>query len=343
TTLDDEFTDFASWYVFEVPFAADETVVMTHSYNMDLPGDNSGYCVMSYILETGAGWKDTIKHSVIMFDISMIESYGVFSIYGNSHTREYKEKMTVPLGLLRYEDGKIVYENWDFEPTHNLEVHFSVYAIIDHWDTDRRTPRDWESLAFFDDAENLDHNELVTAYNNLSYNNKLMETLYLNTKLGMPPVEYPPVAVSIKTYNNEGTVVYIKDSNFNMKPYCEFSIIDENGTVMKHGEMKSWQSFGNYGTMEYYSGEFALRNDYQYIITAYDYAGNTSSTIFDIEGNVIYQSINGVIFNDNITNPETNESPLYLVWSLICSAVGLMMLGFKLKCRPQGRTNEENT
>jgi hypothetical protein len=308
---------------------------MSHTYDIGLSYSNS-WSKLGYILKTGATWANNIGHAKVTFDISDYEAFGIGAIQGDSFAKEMKDKYSVSLADLKYIDGKLIFEKWDFEPSHNLDFWITWKGEkkrieIAGFDDVPKELNAKKSLAFFDAVESMTREQMIEAYNNLSYSNKVMETLYLNTKLGMPSVEYPPVTVSLNIEDRKYGTAGINDTNYNLMPYCEFTITDESCVVIKQGEMESHQYFGDYGIIEYYSNEFVQRTDYQYIITAYDYAGNTSITIFDSEGNILNQSVNGVEVDVNIPNPETSTSPTYLLWSFILLGVGLVLLVYKIK------------
>ncbi|MBN2882086.1 MAG: hypothetical protein JXN10_01045, partial [Clostridia bacterium] len=103
--IDNGYTNFTSWYVFEVPFEAGETLTMTHTYDLHPWGDSGGNMFIGYVLETGSSWKGNIEHTKVTFDISAFNACAVQYILDTGFS-----SFQYPLSSLKYEDGMIVFE-----------------------------------------------------------------------------------------------------------------------------------------------------------------------------------------------------------------------------------------
>ena len=336
SSLGSEYDTFESWFVFEVPFKAGETLTMTHTYDIGLSvsGDTR---MIGYILKTGATWAGPIGHARVTIDMSLFNAYGIFGIYNDFDSKDRTERYFTPISDLKYENGNIVFEKSDFEPTQNIEVWMTFKGLKDWWGIELfRDDVEWESVKFFDNAATMENDDLIKTYNDLSYTDKLFETIYLNTVLGLPDESYPPVVTESYDGDYWDIVAVVEDSNYDTYSYCDITYKDKNGNIVHTYKLLNHQNFGgfrDYGELLFVGNKPSNLpiEGYTYEITAYDYAGNTSTTVFDQDGNIIKQTVNGMIVIENIPNPRTNESPVYMVWALVLSGVGAVLLIFNKK------------
>lgn len=133
---------YEEWYTFDVVIKKDETVKVVNTYSYQ-PAHTSMVpteILEGYILDTGAAWKGQIGHGKIIFDLQGIP----FTYMGYPTLTEY----------CRLEEGKLIYEFWDFEPTENIEFFY--------WDT-----RNWDE----------DYAKEIGSYDKVKEKEKLYEKL----------------------------------------------------------------------------------------------------------------------------------------------------------------------
>lgn len=174
SSMEEQFSKYPSWYTFEVVFDAGETLTMTHAYDVNFTYYSEGSISIGYILETGSTWKDNIGHSKVTFDLSEIEPWGI-EMYDYSSIDDF-----------RFENGRLTFEKWDFKPDFNLEIMTNARYFKDYSGPWELTEAAKERKQFLLESVGLTNEELIDAYNNLSYEGKFIETIWLNVRLGMP-------------------------------------------------------------------------------------------------------------------------------------------------------------
>ena len=171
--MEGDFTKYPTWYVFEVPFEAGETLTMTHTYDVNFTYFSEGSISIGYILETGSTWNDSIGHSKVTFDLSEIEPWGI-EMYNYPTADDFS-----------YSNGQLIFEKWDFKPDFNLEIMTNARYFRNYsgpWDLSETAK---ERKQFLVESDQMTNEELIDAYNNLSYERKFIETVWLNGRLGM--------------------------------------------------------------------------------------------------------------------------------------------------------------
>ena len=180
-----EFEKYTSWYVFEVPFNAGESLTMTHEYDVSFTAYSTGQIQLSYILITGATWGGEIGYTKVTFDLSEINPWGI-NLYDTDLLSDF-----------RYENGLLIFEKYDYIPDFNLEVMVNAYSAKIY---DGKTPLSEEELSiknFYENAPVQTKEELIQSYNELSTQEKFVETIYMNTVLGIAEEPFTPVVVGI--------------------------------------------------------------------------------------------------------------------------------------------------
>ena len=172
--MEGDFSKYPTWHVFEVPFEAGETLTMTHTYDVNFTFYSEGSISIGYILETGSTWNDSIGHSKVTFDLSEIEPWGI-EMYNYPSIDDF-----------RYSDGRLIFEKWDFKPDFNLEIMTNARYFKEYsgpWELSETVK---ERQQFYLDSLTMTKNELIDAYNGLSYEQKFIETVWLNGRLEIP-------------------------------------------------------------------------------------------------------------------------------------------------------------
>jgi len=324
--IDNGYPYYTSWYVFEVTFDAGETLTMTHSYNLHLGGDSGGNIFMGYVLETGSSWKGDIEHSRVTFDISVFNAYAVQDILDTGFS-----PFRYPLSSLTYEEGKIIFDRRNFVPRHNIALWLSYWGIKDfHQIDDFRTEDEWESVAFFEAAPDYTESQLIEAYNNLSYQDKIIETIYLNTVLGLSETNTAPYVSEIRRNESDGFTVNVTDPDFDMDiESVLFQVISEHGKIVQEKSSYGSIYFGDYGTRIFNTKETRSGNSFE--VTVKDHSGNTTVSIFNSYLDLVeVRQVNKP--GDEIENPQTSATVQNgFLLSLVFLATGIFLVILRKK------------
>jgi len=149
-----EVEDFVqtNWYIYEVPFEANEEIVIKNSYwiyNSSYKTGNWFY----YILETGASWKDVIEE--VDIEVSFMEGLSVDDVL--TITPEGYE--------MNEEDNTITWSLTDIEPTEddNIEIRYNPDGEEEVEESDALFP-DIEEHLFQEAIEYLKELGVVDGY-----------------------------------------------------------------------------------------------------------------------------------------------------------------------------------
>jgi tetratricopeptide (TPR) repeat protein len=108
-----------NWFTWQVEFEKNEEIVVNNSY---MTGRDAGAYrgIFKYILETGSGWKDFIKHSEIIIRLSNID----FSDLANISPKNYS-----------ITENTLTWDFYDFEPTYinNIEIKYHIDLSPNYW------------------------------------------------------------------------------------------------------------------------------------------------------------------------------------------------------------------
>lgn len=169
--MEDKFSKYPTWYVFEVPFEAGEVLTMTHTYDVFFTSYSEGSINIGYILETGSTWSDSIGHSIVTFDLTEVEPWGI-------ELAEYSS-----VDDFRFESGLLIFDKKDFKPDFNLSVMTNARYYNNYsgpWEPTERT-KEW--MQFILDSEGMSEEELVEAFANLSYEPRGFELIWMKSQL----------------------------------------------------------------------------------------------------------------------------------------------------------------
>ena len=343
--LDGEFARYTSWYVFEVPFEAGQTLTMTHEYDIVFTSYSTGGTQVGYILTTGSTWNGNIGHTKVTFDFSDMNPWGI------TMNRYPSIKDFV------YKDDLLIFEKSNYSPDFNLDVMVAFMCakrfddsanlseqdlrILEDWKLDEMT---LEKKEFFEKAQGKTTEELISLYNDISDGDKFIETVYINTILGYQNEEASPTVLGLEFTPQKTYTAWIKDENFNMEKTAEFVMKYANGYTIYERLLGNYGGFGDFGTMIYKAviNDDAVREVidngwvYSYDITISDLAGNTSTVTYTkdelVDGETMTSADNSEE-DDNIAvvNPETstpNENSI-LIFSLII--FGIVAMRYKKK------------
>lgn len=272
---EDDFSEYKSWYTFEVPFEAGQTLTLTHTYDVNFTIFSEGSANVGYILETGSTWSGRIDRSTVTFDFTEVEPWGI-EPDSNLSARDFT-----------YSDGLLVFERHDFEPDFNLNV-MTNYIFAKSYSGPMPEWIDVGSLIeFFTGAEGRSTEELISAYNNLN-RSRFIATVYMNTVLGYPEEQSAPAVTGLSYMNPGRFEAMISDPDFDMERTAGIVIKDAGGSVLYNGIMYK-EGFADYGSEifriwpdEQGREAMASGNARSFEITAEDLAGNRTVEIFTL-------------------------------------------------------------
>jgi hypothetical protein len=111
TKLPVEITEnYTHWYTFSVPFARNATVRVKNTYRVTNTYYSTGEILTSYIMKTGAVWKDSIGHAKITFLLGEIKPYEL--------------QMIFPSNMV-FKDNALVLERENISPTYNPTIMYN--------------------------------------------------------------------------------------------------------------------------------------------------------------------------------------------------------------------------
>ncbi|MBN2557784.1 MAG: hypothetical protein JXB33_03400 [Clostridia bacterium] len=321
---EDDFSEYKSWYTFEVPFEAGQTLTLTHTYDVNFTIFSEGSANVGYILETGSTWSGSIDRSTVTFDFTEVEPWGI-EPDSNLSTRDFT-----------YSDGLLVFEGRDFEPDFNLNV-MTNYVFAKSYSGPMPEWIDVGSLIeFFTGSEGRSAGEMIADYNNLG-RSRFIATVYLNTLFGYPDEQSAPVVAGLSYMNPGRFEAIISDPDFDMDRTAGIVIKDAGGNAVYEGIMYK-EGFADYGSEifriwpdEQGREAMASGNARSFEITAVDLAGNRTVEVFTLSS---LQSVPLYTYPENepeqpeeeIPNPKTSSVPDLSFLIIPLSAAGLMAL-----------------
>lgn len=98
------------WSTFEVNFPADQEITIEVSYTI-MPTDYMPYAGFAYVLQTGAGWRDTIGSAEIIVRLPYLA------------TAESVQNLSMPA---TFKGNEVLWEFTDLEPTQEHDLFFSI-------------------------------------------------------------------------------------------------------------------------------------------------------------------------------------------------------------------------
>jgi len=333
--IEGDFSKYPSWYVFEVTFKENEILTMTHDYDVSFTFDSIGVVYVGYILETGSTWGGTLGHTKVTFDLSDMYPWGI-GIYSYPS-----------LNSFRYKDGKLTFEKSDYIPDFNLELQIFGPASKNYSGTVwPEQADDFEtSKQFFDNSSEASAEGLIKAYNEFPDSYKFIETVYLNTILGISDKQYVPIATKMEKDSTNRFLIYIKDRNFDVDDKTTITLMGKSENVIKTDDLIKTSSFGDYGTTIYIyklsdeNVKEAVANNLvsSYVVNVIDEEGNESKTVFaaDDFDNSRTTIISGVPDDGSegyeIVNPPTSESASNESLALAFVLLGTVLFIFNRK------------
>lgn len=183
-SIGENFAKFPYWYVFEVPFKENETLILNHTYDVFFTSFSNSEIAMGYVLKTGATWKNNIGHTKVTFDLSEFHPWGILFEYGGNSVENFK-----------YIDGKLIYENWDYKPENDIKLAIMRYSLNGGDFPIKPQGLNLLRKNFFDQVVGLEYEEALVIYNKLNEDyekfikensgtfgiSKFIDVVYMNT------------------------------------------------------------------------------------------------------------------------------------------------------------------